>query len=189
MMSKLQLALGYNMIEAPIEMMIKLRLALGSKLKGGTHLLLQPSMDLFKKKSNWIHRHLKQFFFNEFFRTRNHCYYCHNLHTLSPSLILAHIATANTATTCKHCHYNHYHNFSLQSLPQTIISITVTGCHIVVHTLLQLVHYLVTQTPYQNFLSTYIQNHYNLLINPQNHAIQIMVIKYMSTRLSSTSEH
>jgi len=49
MISKIQLSLGYNMIEAPISMVIKLRLALGSKLKGGTHLLLQPFMDLFKK--------------------------------------------------------------------------------------------------------------------------------------------
>ena len=49
MMSKLQLALGYNMIEAPISMMIKLRLALGSKLKGGTHLLLQPIVDHFSQ--------------------------------------------------------------------------------------------------------------------------------------------
>jgi len=49
MMSKLQPALGYNMIEAPISMMIKLRLALGSKLKGGTHLLLQPLWTSLKK--------------------------------------------------------------------------------------------------------------------------------------------
>ena len=143
-MSKLQPALGYNMIEAPISMMIKLRLALGSKLKEGTHLLLQPFMDLFKKNQTGSTITLNS-------------YFSMNLSELE--IIVTIVTTCTHFTiinTCTHCHCKHCHNLqtlSLQSLPQFFIAIITTNYHI------NYCHWLSYCCPYSSPTSSLIWSH------------------------------